>query len=66
MQVGGKHYLKSTMQPWDVADEWDLDRYEMSVLKYLFRHKYKNRVEDLQKARHCLDRMIENYDAYYS
>ena len=30
-----------------------------NILKYIWRHKYKNGVEDLKKARWYLDRLIE-------
>jgi len=63
-QVGGDHYKKqgATMQPWAIIDAWGLDFYAGNVLKYLLRHQYKDGVEDLKKARHYLDRMIEKYD----
>ena len=31
-----------------------------NILKYIWRHKYKNGVEDLKKARWYLDRLIES------
>lgn len=60
-QVGGDHYKKqgATMQPWAIIDAWGLDFYAGNVLKYILRHQYKDGVEDLKKARHYLDRMIE-------
>jgi len=60
-QVGGDHYKKqvATMQPWAIIDAWGLDFYAGNVLKYILRHQYKDRVGDLKKARHYLDRMIE-------
>ena len=65
-QVGGDHYKKAgnNMQPWDIVDAWGLDFYEGSVLSYLLRSKYKGeRLKDLQKIRHYLDKMIEDADA---
>ena len=41
------------MQPVDVADSWELDRYEFSALKYLYRRGKKEgntRKSDLMKA----------------
>jgi hypothetical protein len=41
------------MQPVDVADTWQLDRYEFSALKYLYRRGQKQgntRKSDLMKA----------------
>ena len=48
------HYNKAyDMQPVDVADAWELDRYEFSALKYLYRRGNKEgntRKSDLMKA----------------
>lgn len=63
IQVGGQHYKDKAMQPWDIIDAWGLDFYEGNVLKYLLRAKFKNGVEDLKKARHYLDKKIEDADA---
>ena len=61
-QVGGDHYSKHKIQPWDIVDEYNLGFYEGSALKYLLRSK-TDRLEDLQKARHCLDKAIERVQA---
>lgn len=57
-QVGGDHYRKFKIQPWDIIDEYGLTFYEGSALKYLLRSK-SDRLEDLKKARHYLDKLIE-------
>lgn len=57
-QVGGDHYVKHAIQPWDIWEEYGLNAFEGAVLKYLLRRK-GDRVEDLKKARHTLDRLIE-------
>lgn len=57
-QVGGNHYRKYKIQPWDVIDEYGLDFYAGNALKYLLRDK-KDRLEDLKKARHYLEKLIE-------
>lgn len=57
-QVGGDHYQKHSIQPWDIWEEYGLNAFEGAVLKYLLRRK-GDRVEDLKKARHTLDRLIE-------
>lgn len=64
VQVGGNHYkvAGSNMQPWDIIDAWELNYYAGTVLKYLLRYKHKNGKEDLLKARHFLDKMIEDYE----
>jgi hypothetical protein len=59
-QVGGEHYRKFKIQPWDVIDEYDLSFYAGNALKYLLRAGHKgSKIEDLKKARHYLDKMIE-------
>jgi hypothetical protein len=61
-QVGGEHYKKHKIQPWDVWDEYDLDRYTANAVKYLLRGGDKpgnTRLQDLRKARHYLDKAIE-------
>ncbi len=59
-QVGGEHYKKFKIQPWDVIDEYDLSFYAGNALKYLLRAGHKgSKIEDLRKARHYLDKMIE-------
>ena len=57
-QVGGNHYKKA-IQPWDIISEWELDFWEGNVLKYLLRWKFKDGLQDLKKARHYLDYLIE-------
>jgi len=58
-QIGGDHYVKHKIQPWDIIDEYELNYYEGNALKYLLRRK-ENRVEDLRKAIHYLEKEIEN------
>lgn len=57
-QVGGDHYRKFKIQPWDIWQEYGLNAFEGAILKYLLRRK-GDRLEDLKKARHTLDRLIE-------
>lgn len=57
-QVGGEHYRQFKIQPWDIWQEYGLNAFEGAILKYLLRRK-GSRVEDLKKARHTLDRLIE-------
>lgn len=63
-QVGGDHYF-NPIQPWDIIRAWELNYWEGNIVKYVLRHKGKNKVEDLEKARHYLDYLIENYDELY-
>ena len=59
-QVAGDHYRQFKIQPWDVIEEYGLDFFEGSALKYLLRAGRKgSKVEDLKKCRHYLDKLIE-------
>ena len=58
-QVGGDHYSKMAIQPWEVIQRGDLDFWEGNVIKYVMRYRAKNGLEDLKKARHYLDYLIE-------
>ena len=59
-QIAGEHYKKyGELQPWDVWMPWNLNGFQAVILKHLVRYKDKNGVEDLLKARHYLDKLIE-------
>jgi len=59
IQVGGEHYKSQTIQPWDAIHAWGLGFLGGNVVKYMARHAQKGGIEDLRKARHYLDKMIE-------
>ena len=61
IQIGGNHYMRG-IQPFDIISSWKLDFWSGNVLKYLLRFPFKNGIEDLKKARHYLDYLIENYE----
>lgn len=53
------HYNVGGIEVVDIADAYDLGRYEFNVIKYVLRAKRKhNELEDLCKARWYLDRLI--------
>ena len=58
-QVGGDHYQVQSIQPIDYILANELDFCEGNIVKYITRWKYKNGLEDLKKARHYLDFLIE-------
>jgi hypothetical protein len=58
-QVGGSHYKDKGIQPWDYIAANDLGYFEGNIIKYVSRWKDKGGVEDLKKARHYLDKLIE-------
>lgn len=57
-QVGGNHY-QSAIQPVDYINANNLGFLEGNVIKYITRYKRKGGVEDLRKARHYLDMLIQ-------
>jgi hypothetical protein len=57
-QVGGDHYIQP-IQPWDYIAANELGFFEGNIIKYVTRWKKKGGVEDLKKARHYLDKLIE-------
>jgi len=58
-QVGGSHYKKMKIQPSEFVIENELLFPEGNVIKYICRHKYKNGKEDLEKAIHFIEMIIE-------
>ncbi len=58
-QIGGKHYLKYKVQPSKFVTENKLLYPEGSVIKYVVRHQDKGGKEDLEKAKHMIDMIIE-------
>jgi len=58
-QVGGKHYLKYKIQPSKFVVENRLLYPEGCVIKYVIRHQDKGGKQDLEKAKHMIDMIIE-------
>ena len=63
-QIGGTHYTTKEIQPWDAMEAWmSAEAFsgflQGNAIKYLARWKDKGGVEDLRKARHYLDKLIE-------
>ena len=58
-QVGGKHYLKYKVQPSKFVVENKLLYPEGCVIKYILRHQDKGGKQDLEKAKHFIDMIIE-------
>lgn len=53
-QVGGSHYMKYLIQPLEFAEHIGLSPTIFCAFKYVCRYKDKNGLEDLQKAKHCI------------
>jgi hypothetical protein len=59
-QVGGNHYrTEHGIQHWDLVAMFQWDYFQGQIIKYLMRWKKKGGVQDLEKARHYLDKYIE-------
>ena len=58
-QVGGRHYIEKPIQPWDYIIANKMGYLEGNIIKYVSRYKEKNGLEDLIKAAHYLDKLIE-------
>ena len=58
-QIGGTHYRKMKIQPSKFVIENKLFFPEGNVIKYICRHQYKGGKEDLEKAKHFIDMIIE-------
>ena len=58
-QVGGKHYRNMKIQPAEFINENKLLFAEGNAINYICRHASKGGKEDLLKAKHYIDMIIE-------
>jgi hypothetical protein len=60
-QPGGSHYKpkEGSLQHWDVCELYGIGYCESAATKYTFRWKEKNGLEDLYKAEHYTEKLIE-------
>ena len=58
-QVGGDHYKDLAIQPFEFIESNGLGYGVGNVIKYLCRYKTKGGLEDLEKAKHYIDLLIE-------
>jgi len=58
-QEGGSHYKDMAIQPVEFIHRNRIPYLEANVIKYVCRHRSKNGVEDLKKARHYIDLLIQ-------
>ena len=59
VQIGGDHYKKYAIQPFNFITANNVPWAEASAIVYLLRWRDKNGVQDLRKARHFIDMLIE-------
>jgi len=58
-QVGGNHYKGMKIQPTEFIALNEIPFIEGNVIKYVCRHKFKNGKEDVLKAIHYLNLLLE-------
>ena len=58
-QVGGDHYTSLTIQPMEYSMANKLDPLQHTAIKYITRFRNKAGKVDLQKARDCIDMLLE-------
>ena len=58
-QVGGSHYKDMKIQPSEFINENKLQFAEGNAIKYICRHGSKGQKQDLEKAKHYIDMIIE-------
>ena len=58
-QIGGNHYMDMVMQPSEFINKNKLHFAEGNAIKYICRHAHKGEVQDLEKAKHYIDMIIE-------
>jgi hypothetical protein len=69
-QVGGTHYkVGDKPEHWDLAIMYKWDPFQYQITKYVMRWKTKHitpeeRLKDLKKAQHFIQKYIENFEAY--
>jgi len=59
-QIGGSHYSGMSIQPTEFIMKNDIPFAEGNVIKYVCRHGSKNGAEDIKKAIHYLELILEN------
>lgn len=60
VQHGGSHYKKLAIQPVEYIMANNIPYMEGNVIKYITRWKDKGGVQDLNKAKHYIELLIEN------
>lgn len=61
-QAGGDHYVRMSVQPWDVIDTWPVEQqigyHRGNILKYLMRMESKeDRLVQCDKLLHCAQKL---------
>jgi hypothetical protein len=64
LQVGGDHYKNMGVQPWKAMESWMTPEQfagflRGNAIKYLARCDAKGGIDDIKKARHYIDKLVE-------
>jgi len=64
LQVGGDHYKNMGVQPWKAMESWMTPEQfagflRGNAIKYLARCDAKGGIDDIKKAKHYIDKLIE-------
>lgn len=63
LQIGGNHYKDFVIQPAEFIHANKIGFLEGNVIKYVCRHAQKHGRQDLEKAKHYIDLLLEfEYD----
>lgn len=67
-QIGGEHYTSKIIQPWAAMEAWmSAEEFKGflrgNAIKYLARCNDKGGIEDVLKARHYINKLIEVLNA---
>ena len=60
-QVGGGHYKDMVIQPVEFIVKNKIEYREANIIKYITRHGNKNGIEDVRKAMHYCQMIIDDY-----
>lgn len=58
-QVGGRHYKEFVIQPIEFVHKNNIPYVEGSAIKYICRHRLKGGADDIKKAIHFLEMLLE-------
>lgn len=58
-QIGGNHYSKMAIQPLEFSYHNNLDALQHTIIKYVCRFRDKGGMEDLEKAKHTIDILMD-------
>ena len=59
-QIGGNHYLKYKIQPVEFIIKNNIGFVEGNIIKYVLRFKDKGGIDDLEKAKHYIELLIDS------